>query len=225
MRPDDRPSRRPCRSRCALEVRDERLERLGHVAVAQVPGRDAARGTSRGSTPRRSRPGARSARRRRTVLVESPVAARELGGPLLQLDELLDDLLLARLGAAEAGLVAVDLGVVAEVVEAGVALAGALRRLGVDSLQVARRPPPSRRAGCRGRARRSRPCGAPAGSASLCSRSQLDEVEHVGVAPHPGGKRRKSASASSALVVVAGAAHVAVDAVRVGPVGLDRDGA
>ena len=69
------------------------------------------------------------------IRVEPPVAPSCLR-PVAELDQLRDRLLLARLGAAEPGLVGVDLGVAAEVVEAGVALPRALRGLRVDLVEV-----------------------------------------------------------------------------------------
>ena len=51
-----------------------------------------------------------------------------------------------------------------------------------------------------------------------------DEVEHVGVAPHPGGEPPEARQRIDGLGVVAAAADVAVDAIGVRPVGLDGDG-
>ena len=55
------------------------------------------------------------------------VAIAQLGGALLELEELPDDFILAILGEAERNHLPVDLGVVAEIVEAGVASPGARR--------------------------------------------------------------------------------------------------
>jgi len=52
----------------------------------------------------------------------------------------------------------------------------------------------------------------------------VDELGDDGVAPHPGRKALEVGERGSGARVVADAADVAVDAVRVGPVGLDRDG-
>ena len=62
-----------------------------------------------------------------------------------------------------------------------------------------------------------------AASASLCARSQptkssTSALRHIHV-----GKRWKSASAALCVGVARRAQHVAIDAVGVGPVGLDRD--
>ena len=51
-----------------------------------------------------------------------------------------------------------------------------------------------------------------------------DEVEHVGVAPHPGRESSEARQRLDGLGVVAAAADVAVDAIGVGPVGLDGHG-
>src|SRR3989442_6941 len=60
----------------------------------------------------------------------------QLGGAALQLDELGDDLVLARLGAAERGRAAVGLAVLAELLEAAVARPGAAGGLGIDLVEV-----------------------------------------------------------------------------------------
>ena len=51
-----------------------------------------------------------------------------------------------------------------------------------------------------------------------------DEVEDVGVAPHPGRESLESRQRVDGLGVVAATADVAVDAIGVGPVGLDGHG-
>jgi hypothetical protein len=52
----------------------------------------------------------------------------------------------------------------------------------------------------------------------------LDELDDDRVAPHPRREALEAAERRARFRVVRLAAHVAVDAVRVGPVGLDRDG-
>jgi len=51
-----------------------------------------------------------------------------------------------------------------------------------------------------------------------------DEVEHIGVAPHPGGKAREAAQGLLGVGVGSCPADMAVDALGVGPVTLDGDG-
>ena len=48
-----------------------------------------------------------------------------------------------------------------------------------------------------------------------------DEVQDLGVAPHPGGESAEAAQGLLGVAVLAGALHVAADAVGVGPVALD----
>ena len=50
-----------------------------------------------------------------------------------------------------------------------------------------------------------------------------DEVEHVGVAPHPRWEPLESSQGIDGIGIIAPAADVTVDAIRVGPVGLDGD--
>lgn len=86
----------------AVEVVQQGVERLGHVAVAQVPGRDPA-------VERRAVTFLGVLHQPRVllgveevVLRHAPVAARVLSRAPVQLDELADDLLLAGLGQSEA---------------------------------------------------------------------------------------------------------------------------
>ena len=208
-------------SRCAIE----RVERLDHVAVAQVPRRDVA-------AEHRAVVALGVLHQPRVLLgVEDVVlgerAARSplLGGAPAQLDRAArpPPPRTAASSPRPVG-IAVGLAVLAEVVEAGVALAAraaaasgstsvevAEHRLdrGVQAVQVeAVEADLARRSAC----------------ASLCSRSQSTKSSDVGVAPHPGREARKPRSACVAPRVVAGAADVAVDAVGIRPVGLDGDG-
>ena len=51
-----------------------------------------------------------------------------------------------------------------------------------------------------------------------------DEVEHVGVAPHPGREALESAERIDRLGVIVCAANVPVDSVGIRPIALDADG-
>src|SRR5207248_4100263 len=106
VRPDDGLGRR---ARCALEVPCQGFERLSHVCVAEVPALDAA-AEDRAVVPLGvgDEPG---------ILLgievgvdgDPAIAARELDRLVPELDELLDSLPLAGLGAADPCLVTVDL--------------------------------------------------------------------------------------------------------------------
>src|SRR5438046_3362410 len=50
-----------------------------------------------------------------------------------------------------------------------------------------------------------------------------DEIEHVGIAPHPRRKANEIGERIDRLLVVADAANVAIHAIRIGPVGFDGD--
>jgi hypothetical protein len=63
------------------------------------------------------------------------IVAVGAGGHGLQLEQLLDDLLLARVGTRDPGLVGVHLRVASELVKARVAFAGALRGLRVGRVE------------------------------------------------------------------------------------------
>jgi hypothetical protein len=70
------------------------------------------------------------------IFGDVPVAGRAAGGEPPELDELFDDLLLARLDTAGVGRVRIHLRVASEMVEARVPLPSSLRRLGIDLLEV-----------------------------------------------------------------------------------------
>ncbi len=212
------PDRDLGRSGGPFEMRGELLERLGHVAVAQVPAlRPAA---ERGAVVAlgidhqarvllRVEP--------TVVLLEPAFAERLARGQLAELHELLDGRPLARLDAADACLVGVDLRIAAEVVEARVALAGALGGLRVDVVEIVedgldggveavevQAVEPGLRASCR---QRVVPVAQPP-----------DELDDLGVAPHPRREAPEVAQRLLGAAVVAEAPHVAVHAVGVGPV-------
>src|SRR4029077_19986507 len=48
-----------------------------------------------------------------------------------------------------------------------------------------------------------------------------NEVEHIGVTPHPGGEALEAAQGFFGIGVIAEPSHVAVNAIRVGPVALN----
>ena len=207
-----------------IEIGDQRVERLGHVPVAQVPGERRARGTSSGSTPRRSSPAARSARRRKNSSAAthpSRLAYSAARSPQFH-TSWLDRFVLARLAQAEARRVAVSLRVLAEVLEARITVTRPPRRLGVDLIEI-----------CQDRFNGSKqtveveaveadlPCLI-ADRVVVVSQPP-DEIEHVGVAPHPGGKSLEVAERVIGAGVGARAAHVSVHSISVRPVGFNRD--
>src|SRR5919106_2477740 len=205
-----------------LEMGFQRLQRLDHVAVAQVPRRhllEEHRAVVRLGILHQARV---LLGIEHLILRHATIAPRVLGGPALQLDQLADDLLLARLGDAGTGDEAVDLGVLAELVEARVTLARPLCRLGIDLFEE---PEHGLHRGAQAieveaveadfrRVLRKRVVVRP---------QPLDELDHVGVAPHPRRKASEVGERLYGIEVIAHASHVAVDAVRVGPIGFDRD--
>ena len=115
---------------------DQRVERIRHVPVAQVPGghlieehravvglgvRDHA-GVLLGIEE--------------LVVGHRAAAPRVIGRPAPQFDQLADDLLLARLGQVQVRHEAIDLGLLTEAVETGVAFARLFGRFRVDLLEI-----------------------------------------------------------------------------------------
>jgi hypothetical protein len=141
----------------------------------------------------------------------------------LHLDELRHHFVLARARQVEARGVGVAVRVVAELFEAGVAIArdgcgGGIdpiemleHRLyrGVQAVEVEPVEANRRRAGMFGVVVLAQP---------------TDEVEHVGIAPHPLGKPAEVSERVDGVLVVAAAVNVTVDAIRGGPIGLGGDG-
>jgi hypothetical protein len=117
----------------------------------------------------------------------------------------------------------IDLSVLAEVVEADITSAGLPRRLGVDFLEILQHGFHRGAEAVKIEAVEANPWSAR--RQRVVVRSQpLDELDHLGVAPHPGWEAAEVGERFNGGDVVAHTAHVAVDAVGVGPIGLDRDG-
>ena len=146
-----------------------------------------------------------------------------LEASVAQLDQLLDRRLLTRFRAAEARLVGVHLRFAVEVVEAAIAFPRALRRFGIDLLEVgddhihgrveAVEIEPVEADFCRS-----------VGQGVVVLAQPLDELDDVGVAPHPDRKAPEARQGLIGARVVADTAHVAVDPVGVRPIRLDGDG-
>ena len=202
---------------------DERVERGGHVAVAEVPRRhlgavhllvvllgvaDEAR-VLLGEEE--------------LVLGDPAVAAQVCVRPAAQLDELGDDLVLARDRARVRERVAVRLPSRTDVVEAAVSLAGPACLFGVDAIEVrddrlhrgAQAVEVEAVEARLGRRVRVRVVAGP---------QPLDELQDVTIAPHPRREAAEVRQGGVGVGVVREPHDVAVDAVRVGPVRLDRDG-
>src|ERR1044072_6586668 len=168
-------------------MRDQRVERFGHVPVAHVPRVDPA------------------AKHRTVILLRildeprvllgieelvarnAPVAVGEFRGATPQLNQLLDDGRLARLGRVVGGSVRVRGRVLAEVLEARITMARPARGLGVNLIQVPQY----------GLNRSVEPAEVEPVEANLCRADRqrvvvysqpLGELAHDRVAPHPDGE-------------------------------------
>jgi hypothetical protein len=206
----------------AIEVVAQGLQGLGHVAIAEVPGRLAA-------AEHRAVVGLGVAGQagvllggEEGVLAAPAVPGGELRGPPLELRELLDDLLLARLGGSDAGDVPVGLRVVAEVVEAAVARPGPPGGLGVDVVQVVDD------GGDRGvEAVEVEPVEAdllPVRESLVVPPQPFDELKDDRVPPHPAREVSETRQGLLGRGDASPAPDVAVDPLGVRPVGLDGDG-
>ena len=140
----------------------------------------------------------------------------------MQLDELRHDVALARRVQPEIRRVPVLLQVLTEVIEAAVASSRSKRRLRIDLVEIRQhrlgRGPKAVEiepieAGTR---RRRHPV--------VVRPEPADKIEDVGVAPHPGREATEITERLLGILVDTRASHVPVDAVGVGPVGLDGHG-
>ena len=108
-------------------------------------------------------------------------------------------------------------------VEAGVTSAGSLRRIGIDALEIL---DDRFHRGMQAVEIESVKAGlSETGRKGVIVRSQpLDKLDHIGVASHPSWEAPKVAERFLSIHIIARIAHIAVDAVGVWPVPLDRDG-
>jgi len=204
-----------------VEVSDEGIERLGHVAVAQIPALGAGAEDGAVVLLRVHNEARVLLRVEEPVLVEPAVATRLLRCDVPKFHELLDHLLLAWLRSADPCLVRIHLGIGAEVVETGIAIARAPRRLRIDLVEV-------------GHHRFHRGVEAVEVEAVEADLRSLgwecvvplaepgDELDDVRVQPHPRGKAPEIGERFLRSPVPARAANVQVNAVRVWPVPLHR---
>ncbi len=216
MRPDDNLGG----GAIALEEVDQCIERLGHVPVPEVPGGDLAP-VHRPVVVLGIAHQPRILLGVEVVVLRDPAVAHGIFGRMAaEVDKLGDHLVLASLAQLERGGKAIGLGVVAVEVKAGVAVARALGRLGVDLVQI----------GNHGRHRGVQAIEVQAVETDLrragpdrvvVVAEPADEVEDVGIAPHPGGESLESRQRVNGLGVVAATADIAVNAIGVGPIGLD----
>ena len=205
-----------------LEERQQLADGPGHVLITEVPRLDAASehrpvvlfGVSHE---------ARVLRREEEVVGgDAAVAAGILHAAPLQREQLGDDLALARGTQSERRRVAVRLHLVTELIEARVADARAARGFGIDFSEIGEH----RFNGCAKAVQVEAVEADPSiGRLRVVVRAEpADEIEDVGVAPHPGGEAPEAGQRFDGIRVCAGATNVAVHAIGVGPVGFDGDG-
>src|SRR5437763_492792 len=197
-----------------LQEGRDRLQRLRHVPVAQVPGGDP--GTEHRAVVHLS-----VAREPRVLLRREQVGLQRTGTAPLKLDELFHRLLLAGLHGAEARRLAVALAAVPgpRHLEAGVPIPGALSGRRVVALEILhhrvhRRVEAVEVHSVEHRWSPPRPfvVGAQPG----------EEIKHHGVAPHPGGEAAKPAQSRLRALIVRATLRPAVRPVGIRPVGLDE---
>ena len=216
-----RPYHHTCTRTHAIEIAQQLPERVDHVAIAQVP---------RLGTPPEHRPVVRfGVPHQPRILLgieevvgrHSPIAARVLGPFVVELEQLRHDVAFTRRVQAETGRIAVLLHFLAKLIEAPVPPARPTGRLRVHLVEKG-----EHRLHRRSKAIQIQPVEA----GTLVRRLPLvvgpqpaDEVEHVGVAPHPRREASEIGERLDGFLITARSAHVAIDPVRVRPVGLNGD--
>ncbi len=205
------------------EMRDQRLERLDHMAVAQVPRRHFAE---------KHRPviffGVLDHARillgvKELLLRDASIALRVLGGTAAQLDELADDLVFAGSVEVAGGDETIDLRVRTEMVEAGITSPGPPCRVRVDLLEILQH---GLHRGMEAVEIETVEAGLfeIRGKRVVVPPEPVDEIHHFGVAPHPPREAPEIGERFRGIKILAGAADITVDPVGVGPVRFDRDG-
>jgi hypothetical protein len=155
------------------------------------------------------------------VLGDVPVAAHVLRRAPPQVQQLCDDVLFARSRQPEAGRVAIAVHIGAKLLEAGVSLAGARGRCGIDGAEIA-----EHRLNRRVEAVEIEPveADAPSGGTVAVEFAQpAQELDDDVVPPHPARKARESVERARGPALVRLQAHPPARAVRVRPVRLDGD--
>src|SRR6266850_404006 len=152
-----------------------------------------------------------------------PAAAAEPSDLLEKVDELLHHRVLARGDHSQRGAPRVLLDGAPEVIEAAVALARDPRLFRIDFLQLLQYLVDRGVQAVEVEAIEPDLGGAWL-QAVVVGAQPAHEIEHVRVAPHPGGEPLETGERGIGIPVFAFAADEAVHAVRVGPVGFDRDG-
>ena len=206
------------------QMAGERVQGVGHVTVTQVPGRGA-------PAEHRAVVLLRRPHRPRILLCveqlvvgHQPVPPHVFHGVALQVDELRDHFSLALLAGAERRREAVDLGiVVAELVEAGVTLPGAVRGSRVDSVQVGDDLVDRTVQAIKVQAVEPRLGPLVAARPSVVLTQPAHEIQHRRITPHPGRETLESSQCLLGGRVVPAATDIPVHPVGIGPVSLGRD--
>jgi hypothetical protein len=203
------------------QVEGECFERFGHVAVSHVP-RERLAEEQRAIIPLGVSHEARVLFRNEERVARDASVAQciDVGGPS-QLDELVDHRGFARWRQAEVGGIPVGLGVRPEGIEARIARSRALCRRRVHGVEVGE----DRGHRCVQTIQvESVEAGAlcPVRQTVVVAAQPADEIEHVGVAPHPLWEPREAGEGIGGVGIVAHSAHEPVDTIRVGPVRFHR---
>ena len=205
-----------------VEKVHEGVERVRHVRIAQVPGRISPRehravaGLGVGDKPSVLL-GAEG-----RIRIDATIACSVLGRPPTQLDELGHDVVLARRAHPDRGRVAVGLGILPKVIEAGVALTRPCRGGRIDRVEIAedrldRGAQAVEIEPIEPDALRLRPC-------LVVVPQPTDEIDDVGVAPHPRRKSLEVAECLDRMLIAGSAEHISIHAIRVRPIRLDSNG-
>ena len=200
---------------------NQRVQRLGHMAVAQIPGRDSL--TKHGAVILFGilyQPGVLF-REEEFIGKGVAIAAGKVGSALAHLHPLVDDLILAALAQSKTGGVSVSLRILAKILEAGIAIAGAAGSFGVNLVQEIKDSPDGSMQTVK---IQSIEAYTSRGLVQLVVIPQpANKVEHIGVAPHPGGKSLEASKGIDRILVFALKSYKLIDAIRIRPICFDRN--
>ena len=146
---------------------------------------------------------------------EAAIAACQIRGALPHFHPLADDFILTALTQAEAGGIPISLSVFAKVIEAGVAIPRAARRLGIDFVQEIQHCSHGGMQAVEIQPIETSALGMPV---LVVIAQPPNKIENIGVAPHPCGKSPEARKRVDRFFVFTFKLNKLVNAIRVRPV-------
>ena len=148
------------------------------------------------------------------------IAAGQIGSPPAHFHPLADDFVLATLAQSEAGGISVSLRILAKIFKAGIAISGAARRFRIDLVQEIQHGSDGGMQAVQIQSVEANASGVPV---FIVIAQPADKIEHIGIAPHPGGKSLEAGKRINRVLVFTLKSHILIYAICIGPIRLDCD--